>query len=103
MNLSLLTATTLLSFTLFTPSIAMADEFKRAAQEAGNAIDEANALNYEWRDSRKILQQANEAEAAGEHSEAMKLAVKARIQGMTAKAQAIREEKTVLRTKLVNI
>jgi hypothetical protein len=63
-------------------------EFDKAAAEATAEIDKAKAAGHEWRDSRKILKEAAKAEKAGNHAEAMKLANKAKQQGIDATAQA---------------
>jgi hypothetical protein len=72
-------------------SIAGSD-FDKAVQEATAAIDKAKAANYEWRDSRKILEKAIKAEKAGDHATAMKLVNQARQQGITAVTQAKQQE-----------
>jgi hypothetical protein len=74
---------------LVTPLSSIASSaFDNAVKEATVEIDKAKAVGYEWRDSRKILEQAAKAEKAGDHATAMKLASKAKQQGMIAVAQA---------------
>jgi hypothetical protein len=85
-TLALCSAFTLLLSAPIT-SIAGSD-FDKAAKDATAAIDKAKAANYEWRDSRKILKKAAKAEKAGKHDKAMKLAKKAKQQGIIAVAQA---------------
>jgi hypothetical protein len=85
--------TTVLTFSaiLIAPAIATASntsEFNQAVKDATAAIDKAAAVNYEWRDSRKILKKAEKAEKAGDHKKAMSLANKAKQQGIIAVAQA---------------
>ena len=87
--------TTALTFSaiLIAPAIATAGnagEFDQAVKEATAAIDKAKAVNYEWRDSRKILKQAEKAEKAGDHKKAMALANEAKEQGIIAVAQSKR-------------
>ena len=84
MTLALATAITAL---LATPVMASSD-FDKAKTAAVAEIDKAKAANYEWRDSRKILKKAEAAEKAGDHDTAMKLANKAKQQGIVAVAQS---------------
>jgi hypothetical protein len=65
-----------------------ASDFETAKQQAVAEINKASAVGFEWRDSRKILEQAEKAEKAGDHEKAMKLVNKAKQQGMVAVAQA---------------
>ena len=91
--------------TLSTPAILLAllatplssiasSSFDDATKSATIEIDKAKAVGYEWRDSRKILKQAAEAEKAGDHTKAMKLAAKAKQQGILAVAQAKSQKNT---------
>ena len=57
-------------------------------KQATAEIDKAKAVGFEWRDSRKLLKEAEKAEKAGDHEKAMKLVNKARQQGIIAVAQA---------------
>jgi hypothetical protein len=87
--------TTALAFSaiLIAPAIATAGnagEFDQAVKDATAAINKAKAAHYEWRDSRKILKQAEKAEKAGDHKKAMALANKAKEQGIIAVAQSKR-------------
>ena len=63
-------------------------DFESARQQAIAEIDKASAAGFEWRDSRKILEQAEKAEKAGDHEKAMQLVNEAKQQGMVAVAQA---------------
>ncbi|MGD8933973.1 MAG: SoxXA-binding protein [Gammaproteobacteria bacterium] len=63
-------------------------DFETAKQQAIAEINKASAVGFEWRDSRKILEQAEKAEKAGDHEKAMKLVKQAGQQGMVAVAQA---------------
>ena len=63
-------------------------DFESARQQAVAEIDKASAAGFEWRDSRKILEQADKAEKAGDHEKAMQLVNQAKQQGMVAVAQA---------------
>jgi hypothetical protein len=67
-------------------------DFESARQQALEEINKANAVGFEWRDSRKILQQAEKAEKAGDHEKAMKLVNKAKQQGIVAAAQAEKQK-----------
>jgi uncharacterized membrane-anchored protein len=69
-------------------SASASSDFESAKQQAIAEIDKASALGYEWRDSRKILQQAEKAEKAGDHEKAIKLVNQAKQQGMVAVVQA---------------
>ena len=83
---------------LVTPLSSMAGSaFDKAAKDATAEIDKAKAVGYEWRDSRKILDKAAKAEKAGDHATAMKLAAKAKQQGIIAVAQAKEQQKAVTR------
>jgi nitrogenase molybdenum-iron protein alpha/beta subunit len=89
MKLNTIVLGTALTVLLSTPIASIAgDDFNKAVKEATTEIDKAKAANYEWRDSRKILKSAEKAEKAGNHAEAMKLANKAKQQGIIAVAQA---------------
>ena len=89
MKLHTITTSAALLALLTTPVIAMAGgDFEKAKKEASAEINNAKAAGYEWRDSQKILKKAEEAEKAGNHEEAMKLANKAKKQGIDAVAQA---------------
>jgi hypothetical protein len=63
-------------------------EYEALVGQAVAELDKANATGFEWRDSRKFLKQADEAAKAGDYDKAMKLADKARAQGIAAQQQA---------------
>ena len=69
-------------------SAIAASDFESARQQAITELDKAKAVGFEWRDSRKILEQAEKAEKAGDHEKAMKLVNQAKQQGIVAAAQA---------------
>ena len=70
-----------------------AEAFK-AAYEAGKAARKAAAaVGFEWRDTKKMLRQANKLAEKGEYRKAIELANKARRQGEHGVAQA-REQET---------
>lgn len=62
-------------------------EFAALVQEATAALDRVDAEGFEWRDSRKMLKEAEEAAKAGDYAKAMKLAGEAKFQGEAAHAQ----------------
>jgi len=76
------------SICLITPVIAQADNFATAVNEANVELNKAKAVNYEWRDSRKMLEQAETLNQKGETEKAMKLVATAKKQGEIAVAQA---------------
>lgn len=73
---------------LFTPVLAQAGNYEDAVKEANASLDDAKAVNYEWRDSRKLLGKADKLNKEGKSDEAMKLVAKAKNQGELAVAQA---------------
>ena len=73
---------------LFTPVLAQAENYEDAVKEANASIDNAKAVNYEWRDSRKLLEKADKLNKEGKSDEAMKLVAKAKNQGELAIVQA---------------
>ena len=73
---------------LFTPVLAQAENYEDAVKEANASIDNAKAVNYEWRDSRKLLEKADKLNKEGKSDKAMKLVAKAKNQGELAVAQA---------------
>ena len=70
------------------PLTGTAGELEDAIKGASAEIDKAKVLGYEWRDSRKFLKKALKAEKDGDHKNAMKLANKARQQGIIAVSKA---------------
>jgi len=69
---------------------------EQAIADAKAANAEAKAANYEWRDTGKIIKQAEEKLAAGDDAGAIALANKAKAQAETAVAQADSENKKFL-------
>jgi len=65
---------------------------KDAIAAAKSANEQAKAINNEWRDTGKIIKQAEKANSEGKCDEAMKLANKARKQAENALAQAESEK-----------
>jgi len=89
MKFSNITAGAALLALINTPIITMAGaSFDTAKKEATAEINKAKSAGHEWRDSRKILGKAEAAEKAGDHDKAIKLANKAKKQGIDAVAQA---------------
>ena len=84
-NLSLIS---ILSACLLTPVLSQAGNYEDAVKDANSSIDKAKAANYEWRDSRKMLNEADKLNKTGKTGEAMKLVAKAQKQGELAVAQA---------------
>lgn len=66
---------------------ATPEAFEQALQEAVAALDKADSVGYEWRDSRKILEQAKQAAAQGKLEQAIELAHVAEHQGVAAYEQ----------------
>ena len=67
---------------------ASLEDYNKARASAIVSLDKANKLKHEWRDSRKILEEADKAAKAGDYEQATKLANKARKQGDFAIIQA---------------
>ena len=72
----------------------VADEqsFNASYEAAEAARKQAASMNYEWRDTGKMLKQAKEAAAKGDYETAERLANKAEMQGKMAVAQAKEQE-----------
>ncbi len=68
----------------------------QAIADAKAANAEARALNYEWRDTGKLIAKAEKALEAGNDEEAIKLANQAKEQATIAVAQAEAENKKFL-------
>lgn len=66
--------------------------FNASYEAADAARKKAASMNYEWRDTGKILKQAKKAADKGDYQTAEKLANKARMQGEMAVAQAKEQE-----------
>ncbi len=88
MNAKYLSLISIISACLFAPAISQAGDYDDAAQEASSSINKARSANYEWRDSRKMLKQADKLNKAGKTDEAMKLVTIAQKQAEMAVAQA---------------
>ncbi len=88
MKIIKLSCISLLSACLFAPVLSQAGSYDDAVKDANSSIDKAKAVNYEWRDSRKMLKKADGLNKAGKSDEAIKLVEKAKKQGELAVAQA---------------
>ncbi len=84
-NLSIISV---MSACLFAPVLVQAGSYEEAVKEAEISINNAKAVNYEWRDSRKFLKKADKLYKEGKTDKAMKLVKKAKMQGELAVAQA---------------
>ncbi len=67
---------------------AGAAEYQQAVTSATMALDKANSVGFEWRDSRKLLKKADAAAEGGDYDKAIKLAAAAELQGERAYQQA---------------
>lgn len=63
-------------------------DYQAALAAAKASLKAARAMQYEWRDSGKILKKAEKAAESGHFSSAQALALKAKRQGELAVAQA---------------
>ena len=89
MKLNTITTSAALVALLSTPLTTIAgSDFETAKKNATAAIDNAKSAGHEWRDSRKILKKAEDANKAGDQAKAIKLAKQAEKQGLDAVAQA---------------
>ena len=88
MKIIKLSLITLVSACLFAPVSSQAGNYEKAVKDANASIDQAKAVNYEWRDSRKLLKKADKLNKEGKSKNAMKLVAKAKKQGQLAVAQA---------------
>ena len=84
-NLGLIAA---VSACLLSPVLVQAGSYEQAVLDAKASIDNAKALNYEWRDSRKLLEKADQLNKEGKSDEALKLLAEAKKQGDMAVIQA---------------
>ena len=84
-NLSLITV---LSACLMSPALSQAGTYEEAVMDAKASINNAKALNYEWRDSSKLLEKADKLNKEGKSDKAMKLVAEAKKQGDMAVVQA---------------
>jgi hypothetical protein len=88
MRIKKLSLISIISSCLLTPVLAQAGSYEQAVEEAKASIDNAKAVNYEWRDSRKLLEKADKLNQEGKTDKAMKLVAEAKKQGELAVAQA---------------
>ncbi len=79
-----------------TDEVSEAALAEQAISEAKAANAEAKAANAEWRDTGKIIEQAEEKLAAGDYEAAIALANKAKAQAEQAVAQAAEENQKFL-------
>ncbi len=68
-----------------------AEDFNAAFADANEARKMAGELGHEWRDTAKILKQAQETAQSGDLKKAMELVAKAKLQGEAGIVQAKRE------------
>lgn len=88
MKIKTMSLAAVMSTVLITPIFAQAGNFEKAVNEATAEIDKAKAMNYEWRDSRKLIKKAEKLNKEGKSKKAMKLVAQAKRQGQLAVAQA---------------
>jgi hypothetical protein len=81
-----------LSFAAATVSANTKADASKAILEAGNAVTAAAAVKGEWRDSWKTIGKAKKAYKKGDYATAMKLANKAKNEGINGKKQAEAEK-----------
>lgn len=74
------------------PSGSGSAGFDQALQDAKAAMAEAKAVGGLWRDTGKILKQAEKAAAAGDYDKAIELANTAEFQGKMGKKQALEQD-----------
>lgn len=72
---------------LWAGSAQAAGNLDQAIDEAEAALQKADSVGYEWRDSHKILEQAMAAKDEGDTDKALELANQARTQGELAHRQ----------------
>jgi len=74
-------------------SVSADEQSFNASYEAADAArKKAASMNYEWRDTGKMLKKAKEAAGKGDYATAEKIAKKAEMQGEMAVAQAKEQE-----------
>lgn len=88
MKIKKISLLSIVAICLSSTGIAHASSYEEAVSEATAAIDEAKVVNYEWRDSRELLEQADKLQKEGKSTDAIKLVLEAREQGRQAVAQA---------------
>ncbi len=84
-NLSLIAA---ISACMLSPVLVQAGTYEQAVLDATASIDNAKKLNYEWRDSRKLLKKAEKLNKEGKTDKALNLLAEAKKQGEMAVLQA---------------
>jgi hypothetical protein len=89
--LKILIPTITLSLLLGLGNVSANEEFTAAWDAADARRQDASAVGYEWRDTKKILGQATAAAGEGDLEKAMKLVAKAHEQSEDAIAQQARE------------
>ena len=80
-------AATLMLGACATAPTATMDDAKAAIDTAKQEAAKAKKVNYEWRDTGKIIKKAEEAMKKEDYATAVKLANKAKTQGMLAQQQ----------------
>ena len=80
-----------LGMSILAATAATQEEVGQAIAAAQAEIDKADALGYQWRDSKKILNGAKKSANAGDLDAALAQAEQAKFQGEAAQAQAKRE------------
>lgn len=70
------------------PEFVSTEEVEAEIQAALIAVNKANELGYEWRDTRNLIKNAEAALATGDDEQAMKFAKLARLQGEASIQQA---------------
>jgi len=88
MNIKNLGSISVLSACLFTPLLSQAGSFEEAVNRANVEIDKASAVSHEWRDSRKLLETAENLYKEGKTDQAMQLVAQAKLEGELAIIQA---------------
>jgi hypothetical protein len=78
--------------TTSTNNAAMEAEYQQAMAAAETARQQAATIGGEWRDTGKIMKQAEEAAAKGDYDTAVSLAEKARVQGVLGYEQAMSQQ-----------
>ncbi len=88
MKIKHLKTISVMSACLLAPVLVQAGSYEDAVSKANAALNNAKAVNYEWRDSRKLLKKADTLNKEGQTDKAIKLVNKAKTQGQLAVAQA---------------
>ncbi len=100
LSLGLITGCATTSETASGPT--MAQQAQQAISDAKASNAQAKSLNYEWRDTGKIIKKAEAALAAGDNAKALKLANLANAQAKAAIKQAKFENQKYLNTMSVS-